>query len=167
MKLVKGFVTLILVAAVSMVGTLWAGDMEKIDINKASAKELTQLQKVGQTIAERIVAYRQENGTFKSPEDIMKVKGIGIKTFELNKDRIVAGQLEEKVSDIKKASEGKISVIKKISEEKVSDIKKISEEEVSEVKQVSEAEVESEPKNMPSEKEVKEKKATKRKMSGN
>jgi competence protein ComEA len=61
----------------------------KININKASVDELTQLKNIGQTYAERIVQYREQNGPFEKPEDIMKVKGIGAKTWDLNKERIV------------------------------------------------------------------------------
>ena len=60
-----------------------------ININTASVEELTQLDRVGRKYAERIVAYRVENGPFKAPEEIMRVAGIGQKTFEANKDRIV------------------------------------------------------------------------------
>jgi len=60
-----------------------------ININTASIEELTQLDRVGPKYAERIVAYRTENGPFQAPEDIMLVAGIGEKTFEANKDRIV------------------------------------------------------------------------------
>ena len=60
-----------------------------ININTASVEELTQLVGVGQKYAERIVTFRTENGPFKAPEDIMLVAGIGSKTFEANKDRIV------------------------------------------------------------------------------
>jgi len=38
--------------------------------------------------AERIVEYREKVGPFLTPEDIMKVKGIGEKTWEANKDKI-------------------------------------------------------------------------------
>jgi competence protein ComEA len=61
----------------------------KVNINEASVDELTQLKNIGQAYAERIVQYREENGPFEKPEDIMKVKGIGAKTWELNKARIV------------------------------------------------------------------------------
>jgi len=61
----------------------------KININTATVDELVQLDRVGPKYAERIVAYRTENGPFKSPEEIMLVAGIGEKTFEANKDRIV------------------------------------------------------------------------------
>lgn len=72
--------------------TAFAAQSGKIDINKASAEELTQLQKVGPTTAERIVAYRKANGPFKSPDDLMQVKGVGEKILELNKDRITVGK---------------------------------------------------------------------------
>ncbi|MBN2033089.1 MAG: helix-hairpin-helix domain-containing protein [Deltaproteobacteria bacterium] len=60
----------------------------KVDINKASVQELAQLKNVGPGYAQRIVEHREQNGAFEKPEDIMKVKGIGQKTWELNKDRI-------------------------------------------------------------------------------
>ena len=61
----------------------------KININTASAEELVQLDRVGPKYAARIVEFRDQNGPFKAPEDIMQVAGIGPKTFEANKDRIV------------------------------------------------------------------------------
>jgi competence protein ComEA len=67
---------------------LWAQEIEKININKASAVELRQLKRIGPKISQRIVEYREKHGPFEMPEDIIKVKGIGPKTFELNKDRI-------------------------------------------------------------------------------
>ena len=45
--------------------------------------------RVGEKYAQRIVEYREANGPFEKPEDIMKVKGIGSKVWEANKDRIV------------------------------------------------------------------------------
>ena len=68
--------------------TLLAQEIEKININKASAVELSQLKRIGPKISQRIVEYREKHGPFETPEDIVKVKGIGPKTFELNKDRI-------------------------------------------------------------------------------
>ena len=52
-----------------------------VDLNSASARELEMLPGVGTVIAERIVAYRNENGPFSSVEDIMQVSGIGAETF--------------------------------------------------------------------------------------
>ncbi|MNJ03855.1 ComE operon protein 1 [compost metagenome] len=43
---------------------------------------------IGPSKAKAIVAYREANGPFSEPEDLMKVKGIGTKTFEALKNRI-------------------------------------------------------------------------------
>jgi competence protein ComEA len=87
---------LLLCIAVGMImvfaGSGLAGDTGKININKASVSELAQLKRVGLKYAERIVEFRNKNGPFKKPEDIMKVKGIGFKTWELNKDLIVVDE---------------------------------------------------------------------------
>ena len=72
-----------------LTGTAAADSETKININTASVDELVQLERVGQRYAERIVAYREEHGPFKAPEDIMLVAGIGPKTFEANKNRII------------------------------------------------------------------------------
>ncbi len=72
-----------------MTGLAFAGDQGNININTATVEELVQLDRVGPRYAEKIVAFRQENGLFKTPEDIMLVSGIGQKTFEINKDRII------------------------------------------------------------------------------
>jgi competence protein ComEA len=40
-----------------------------------------QLPRVGPKTAQRIVAFREEHGSFQRPEDLMNVKGIGEKTF--------------------------------------------------------------------------------------
>lgn len=52
-----------------------------INLNTATATELTQLPKVGAKAAERIVAYRKQHGGFQRNEDLMSVKGIGEKSF--------------------------------------------------------------------------------------
>lgn len=90
MRDLKRFIALALVTAffVAFVPVIYAQEIDKININKASAQEMTQLKRVGPSYAERIVQYRTENGPFSSPEDIMKVPGIGPRTFEENKKRI-------------------------------------------------------------------------------
>jgi len=52
-----------------------------INLNTATASQLDALPGVGKATAERIVEYRQKNGGFKKPEDLMNVKGIGEKSF--------------------------------------------------------------------------------------
>ncbi|MFH1992929.1 MAG: ComEA family DNA-binding protein [Pseudomonadota bacterium] len=72
-----------------LVGPIWAENPAKINLNTATVEELAQLKGIGQKYAERVVKYREENGSFKALEDILKVPGIGPKTLEANKDRIV------------------------------------------------------------------------------
>ncbi len=80
--------TMAIALSISLVPFLSAQEVKKININEASVAELTQLKRVGPKIAQRIVEYREKYGPFELSEDIMKVKGIGPKTFKLNKDRI-------------------------------------------------------------------------------
>lgn len=54
-----------------------------VNINTADAAQLVLLPRIGEKAAERIIAYRTEHGPFKKPSDLMQVKGVGAKTFEL------------------------------------------------------------------------------------
>lgn len=63
-----------------------SGDL--ININTADEKELQKIKGVGPSIAGRIIDYRENNGAFKSIDEIKKVRGIGDKTFEKMKDSI-------------------------------------------------------------------------------
>ena len=62
--------------------------MQKVNINKADAKALTTLKGIGKDRAVKIIEYREKNGPFEKIEDIMKVKGIGKKIFEQNKNAL-------------------------------------------------------------------------------
>ena len=79
---------LVSVLFLTFVPALWAGETGKVNINTASVEEIAKLEKIGEKYAERIVQYRKDHGPFEKAEDITKVKGIGPKTFELNKDKI-------------------------------------------------------------------------------
>lgn len=57
-------------------------NMVGVDLNSASAPLLTHVAGVSSTLAENIVKYRDENGSFKSRQDVLKVKGFGPKAFE-------------------------------------------------------------------------------------
>ncbi|MEE1031731.1 MAG: helix-hairpin-helix domain-containing protein [Ruminococcus sp.] len=60
----------------------------KVNINKAGKADLMTLPGVGETRAEAILTYRQENGSFSSIEELMNVEGIKEKTYEKLKDKI-------------------------------------------------------------------------------
>ena len=62
--------------------------MKQVNINEADADTLATLKGIGKDRALKIIEYREQNGAFQKPEDIMKVKGIGRKIFEQNKDLI-------------------------------------------------------------------------------
>lgn len=60
----------------------------KININTAGPEQLDEIPGVGPSTAERIIAYREENGRFHHIEDLMNISGIGPKTFDKMKDSI-------------------------------------------------------------------------------
>ena len=53
-----------------------------ININYANSETLTKLPGIGKKKAERIIKFRKKNGRFKRTRDIMKINGIGEKTFK-------------------------------------------------------------------------------------
>ena len=63
-------------------------EMQPVNINTAGKDALCTLSGIGETLAERIIAYREENGDFAAIEDITKVSGIGSSTFEKLRSRI-------------------------------------------------------------------------------
>ena len=52
-----------------------------INLNTATAAQLDSLPGIGKATAERILEYRQKNGSFKKVEDLMNVRGVGEKSF--------------------------------------------------------------------------------------
>ena len=52
-----------------------------VNINTASAADLQRLPGIGAATAARIVEYRDKNGPFSKPEELMNVRGIGEKSF--------------------------------------------------------------------------------------
>jgi competence protein ComEA len=61
-----------------------------VNINTADAAKLaSELTGVGPALAEAIVADRQANGNFATPEALTRVKGIGVRIVEMNKENIL------------------------------------------------------------------------------
>lgn len=96
MKLARLFQTLALslaFAGVAVAGTPTA-PTERVNVNTADAATLDRvLLNVGPAKAKEIVDYRKTNGPFRSIDQLALVKGIGLKTIEKNRDRIVLGTL--------------------------------------------------------------------------
>ena len=61
---------------------------QKIDINRAEVRLLKVLPGIGETLAQRIVDYRQQNGSFNNTNELLKVSGIGTTTYENIEDLI-------------------------------------------------------------------------------
>jgi competence protein ComEA len=53
-----------------------------ININTANSRELELLPGIGPALAARIIAYRTENGAFRSVDDLDNVKGVGPRTLD-------------------------------------------------------------------------------------
>jgi competence protein ComEA len=76
---------LAMILVLSAVSTVALGADGAVNINTADARELALLPRVGAIVAQRILDFREENGEFRSIDDLMLVEGIGEKTFELMK----------------------------------------------------------------------------------
>ncbi len=53
-----------------------------LDVNRASAEDFENLPGIGPKLAERIVAFRQKHGPFRRVEDLMAIKGMGLKKWK-------------------------------------------------------------------------------------
>lgn len=67
----------------------------KVNINTADAAQLEALDGIGPTLAQRIVAYREEHGPFADIESIMDVNGIGEGIFETIRQQITVETIHE------------------------------------------------------------------------
>jgi competence protein ComEA len=81
-----------IIAALILVFSLLSGfaiaEPAEININTATVETLASLNGIGETKAQAIVAYRSENGPFKSADDLTQVNGIGEATLKKNADRL-------------------------------------------------------------------------------
>ena len=71
-------------------GAGWSGpDQEQnqnqpkaIDVNTATAAELQSVPGIGETLAGRIVEFREEHGPFEKVDDLLNVRGIGVASLD-------------------------------------------------------------------------------------
>jgi competence protein ComEA len=81
----KSVITFLLTALFSI--ACWA--VGSVNINTASAEEIAQgLKGVGLSKAEAIVSYRKANGNFLHIDELVNVKGIGVRTVDINREVI-------------------------------------------------------------------------------
>lgn len=87
MKMIKSIISIFVLVVLFSVA-----NAEPVNINQADAESIASaLTGVGLKKAEAIVVYREQNGPFKTVDDLAKVKGIGEKTIEKNRTDILLG----------------------------------------------------------------------------
>jgi len=82
-------IPLVIIFIFTIQGAIWAQEAGKININTATLEELVKLKRIGPKYSQRIIDFREKNGPFEKVEDLLKVRGIGEKTLEANKDLII------------------------------------------------------------------------------
>ena len=65
-----------------------AADQEKINLNQATKEDLMKISGIGDKKADKILAYRQSHGQFKTIEELQNVDGFGEKTVAKLKDQL-------------------------------------------------------------------------------
>ena len=85
----KAFLILLLTALLG--AAAWAAG--PVNVNTASAEEISEsLKGIGMSKARAIVTYREANGSFLHADELVNVKGIGIRTVDQNRGLILVGE---------------------------------------------------------------------------
>ncbi len=83
----------LLLAAVLVAAPAFAG--HPVNVNTATVEQLAEaLDGVGQSKAQAIVEYREQHGAFQHPDELVNVKGIGLRTVDRNRDFIRVADAE-------------------------------------------------------------------------
>ena len=80
---------LVVFTLLTLPGTLFAGGA--VDINTADKETLMSLRGVGESFAERIIEYREQNGGFKAVQELTNIRGIGQTLVEKNREMLTVG----------------------------------------------------------------------------
>jgi competence protein ComEA len=79
---------IIFILGTILAAAAWAA--QPVNVNTASAEEIAEsLKGVGMSKARLIVAYREANGSFSHIDELVNVKGIGIRTVDINREQIL------------------------------------------------------------------------------
>lgn len=85
----KTFLSSVFCFCLMLAASLAAADESgPININTASAEELTRLNGIGEARAEAIIDWREENGSFVSIEQLQEVQGVGAATVDSNRELV-------------------------------------------------------------------------------
>ncbi len=80
--------------ALALSGAVVAG--EGVDINQADVEQLAEaLHGVGESKAAAIVEFREENGPFADIDELVEVRGIGLRTVDQNREEIVVSSSDD------------------------------------------------------------------------
>lgn len=75
--------------------SVWAWAVSPVNVNTANAEQISEaLKGIGQSKAEAIIAYRDANGAFEHVDELVNVKGIGIRTVDMNRKFILLDNSE-------------------------------------------------------------------------
>ncbi len=99
-RLIAGSIAACLLILTTVVPAIAAASGEVVNVNSAGVETLALLPRVGPAVAQRIVEHREQNGSFKEKADLMLVRGIGERTYELLEPYVVLegeSTLSEKV----------------------------------------------------------------------
>jgi competence protein ComEA len=90
----RNMLGLLIAACITISSAVWAGP---VDINHADATTIAkELKGIGPARAQQIVEYREKHGAFKSADDLGKIKGIGKKAIDKNRENIRVSEVAKK-----------------------------------------------------------------------
>jgi len=93
-RVVESFPVPVVVEDVCVVSPVFVAPA-RVDVNSATAEELTRLSGIGPVLAQRIVAYREAHGLFRSIDALDAVPGVGQATIKGFRDEAVVGDLAD------------------------------------------------------------------------